>query len=312
MHWEKLGIVYAPDERTPWAASHAMVPTPFLIDDDTIRVFVTLCDGDFVGRPAFVDVDARDPRKIIRIASKPLMDIGAPSAFDDNGVLTCSVSRLDDGRIFMYYVGFELGVKVRYKLFTGLAISCDGAETFQRVQQTPVLERSDNEMTFRGGPFVLREEGTFKLWYVAGSGWEVIDGKSMPVYVLKYAESSDGVHWPKDGRTVMELTGIDEHGFGRPWVRKTANGKYRLFYSIRRRSLRAYRLGYAESDDGIHWLRKDDEMGLDVSPGSFDSDAIMYSAVIEAHGQTYCFYNGNDFGRDGFAVARLTGGPLST
>ncbi|PVX82302.1 hypothetical protein [Paraburkholderia unamae] len=311
MHWEKLGIVYAPDERAPWAVSHAMVPTPFLLNDNTIRVFVTLCDANFVGRPVYVDVDARDPKKILGVGPGPLMDIGVPSAFDDNGVLTCSVTRLDDGRIFMYYAGFELGVKVRYKLLTGLAVSSDNGERFERVQQTPVLERSDSEMTFRGGPFVFREDGVFKLWYVAGSGWEMIDGKPMPVYVLKYAESSDGVQWPKEGRTVLDLTGSDEHGFGRPWITKSANGKYQLYYSIRRRSLRAYRLGYAESDDGIHWLRKDDEMGLDVTPGSFDSDAIMYSAVINVHGQTYCFYNGNEFGRDGFAVARLTSAQIS-
>jgi hypothetical protein len=31
----------------------------------------------------------------------------------------------------------------------------------------------------------------------------------------------------------------------------------------------------------------------------------MYAAAITAHGKTWCFYNGNDFGRDGFALAEL-------
>lgn len=44
---------------------------------------------------------------------------------------------------------------------------------------------------------------------------------------------------------------------------------------------------------------------LDVTPGSFDSDAIMYAAPLDVDGTLYVFYNGNDFGRDGFAVARL-------
>lgn len=307
MRWDKLGIVYAPDERAPWAKSHAMVPTPFKLDDDTIRVFVTLCDENFVGRPGYVDVDARDPLRVLRVTMCPLMDIGAPGTFDDNGLLACSVIRLTDGRLFMYYAGFELGVKVRYKLFTGLSVSENNGETFTRVRQTPILDRSETEMTFRGGPFVRREHELFRLWYVAGSEWEEIDGKPMPIYVLKYLESKDGVNWAKEGQTVLDLTGDDEHGFGRPWVNILPNGKHQLFYSIRRRSLGAYRLGYAESDDGIHWVRMDDQMGLDVTPGSFDSDAIMYSAVISAHGQTYCFYNGNGFGKDGFAVARLVG-----
>ena len=29
----------------------------------------------------------------------------------------------------------------------------------------------------------------------------------------------------------------------------------------------------------------------------------MYAAVIEVDGRTYCYYNGNDFGKAGFAVA---------
>jgi hypothetical protein len=78
-----------------------------------------------------------------------------------------------------------------------------------------------------------------------------------------------------------------------------------MFYSIRRRSLSAYRLGYAESSDGRTWIRKDDKLDLDVSPGQFDSDAIMYAAPIDIDGRMYVFYNGNDFGRAGFAVAAL-------
>jgi hypothetical protein len=64
-------------------------------------------------------------------------------------------------------------------------------------------------------------------------------------------------------------------------------------------------MGYAESSDGRQWTRMDGRLGLDVTPGSFDSDAIMYAAPLDIDGVLYVFYNGNDFGRDGFAVARL-------
>jgi hypothetical protein len=80
-----------------------------------------------------------------------------------------------------------------------------------------------------------------------------------------------------------------------------------MFYSIRRRSLDAYRLGYAVSADGVRWERRDEDLNLDAGPERFDHQAIMYSAVIELIGSTYCFYNGNDFGRHGFAVAVRSG-----
>ena len=76
-----------------------------------------------------------------------------------------------------------------------------------------------------------------------------------------------------------------------------------MHYSIRKRSVAAYRLGYADSEDGVHWTRRDAELGLDVSPSGWDSEAVMYSAEISVAGRTYLFYNGNDFGRTGFGVA---------
>ena len=180
-----------------------------------------------------------------------------------------------------------------------------GGERFERYSKTPVLDRTDAELFFRGGPFAMLDGGIFKLWYVAGSEWTSLNGKPMPVYDLRYLESGDGICWADCGKPSMAITGEDEHGFGRPWVIKRGVNDYQLFYSIRRRSLGAYRLGYAESVDGIHWVRKDDEMGLDVSASGFDSEAIMYSAVINVEDRTYCFYNGNNFGEEGFAVAEL-------
>jgi hypothetical protein len=146
-------------------------------------------------------------------------------------------------------------------------------------------------------------EGGYRMWYVAGSTWEIVNGKEVPKYSLKYLDSKNPVDWGKEGVPCMDLN-VDEHGIGRPWI-IFENGVYRLYYSIRRISLGAYRLGYAESPDGIHWNRLDGKFGLDVTPGSFDSYGMSYSAVITVYDRTYCFYNGNDFGRDGFAVAVL-------
>lgn len=305
MKWTKLGLVYTPDGRQAWARTHAMVPTPIhLPEQDLIRIFITCCDGDGIGRPGYVDVHPSDPTVVVDACAEPLLDIGAGGTFDENGVLCTSVVRAPDGRLYMYYVGFEIGTRVRYRLLSGVAISEDDGRSFRRHSTTPILERSPQELYFRGGPFVRVEGGRFRMWYVGGSTWLDIGGKAMPEYRVKYLESADGLQWGPEGRTVIDITGDDEHGFGRPWVVGTP-GDLRMFYSVRRKSLAAYRMGYAESRDGLDWARRDAEMGLDVTPGSFDSDAIMYAAVIDTPAGLICYYNGNDFGRDGFAAARL-------
>lgn len=305
MKWRKLGVVWNTDGTAPWARSHAMGPTPLRLDRDTIRVFVTCLDDRGRGRPGYVDVAASDPTRVIGVCDDAVMDIGEPGSFDDNGLMVLSIVPRPDGELWMYYAGFEICTNIRYRILSGVAVSRDGGRTFGRMSSTPMLERSDAERFFRGGPFAMHDDGVFKLWYVAGSEWTSIHGKAMPVYDLRYQESADGLTWQRAGSLSMALTDPDEHGFGRPWVVKAGPRDYRLFYSIRKRSVGAYRLGYAESTDGLAWVRKDAEMGLDVSPGGVDSEAIMYSAVIDVDGRTYCFYNGNNFGEGGFCAAEL-------
>ena len=279
--------------------------TPVRQNDHVIRVYTTFCDAAGIGRPGYVDVSVHNPMEVLDVSQRPLLDLGQPGTFDENGMLTCAVTDLGGGRMYMYYVGFELGTKIRYRLLTGLAVSEDGGNTFRRHAPTPVLERSAAELYFRGGPYCLHEPQRFRLWYVAGSKWIDLSGKSMPVYDVRYAESADGIHWPDEGEVQIAITDQDEHGFGRPCVMVRPGRGYRMFYSVRRRSFGAYRLGYAESDDGHAWKRMDDRLNLDVTPGSFDSEAIMYAAPIEIGDRLYVFYNGNDFGRAGFAAAVL-------
>jgi hypothetical protein len=305
MRWRKLGLVYGPDGSSPWAHSHAMIPTPVLLNESVIRVFVTFCDSKGIGRPGYVDLQAKNPLHVLGVSKQPLLNLGKPGTFDENGLLTCSVTDLGAGKMFMYYAGFELGTKIRYRLLTGLAISEDGGNTFSRFAHTPILERSAAEVYFRGGPYCHFGPKLFRLWYVAGSEWIDLEGKSMPVYDIRYAESNDGINWPDQGEVHIPITEPDEHGFGRPCVIAKPQGGYRMFYSIRRRSFGAYRLGYAESEDGLRWTRMDNTLNLNVTPGTFDSDAIMYAAPIEIEGKLYVFYNGNNFGEKGFASAVL-------
>lgn len=304
MRWIKRGVIYRPNGSLWWARSHAYAPTPELRGDDTIRLYITCRDEKGIGRIGSVDVSASDPSEVRHVAEAPHLDIGVPGTFDENGVFATSVVDRPDGRKCLYYVGFELGRRIPYRLLTGLAISEDGGQTFRRWRTVPILERSASELLFRCGPHVVHEDGVFRMWYIAGSGWTEVDGKTLPVYEIRYAESKDGFKWPEEGRVVLPLTDPDEHGFGRPWV-MTEGGSCRMFYSIRKRSARAYRLGYAESTDGLAWRRKDAELGLDVSPSGWDSQAMCYSSVIRCKFGTYLFYNGNGMGETGFGYAVL-------
>lgn len=304
MKWLKHGVVWKPSGSRWWARTHATSPTPIWLRENTLRVYVQCRDEHDVGRVGYVDLDPGDPRRVIRESEAPVLDIGEPGAFDDNGVFQTAVLRIPDGRLFMYYVGFELCRKIRYRLLAGLAISDDEGETFRRLQSTPILERSPGEEHIRGGPWVVMEDGRFRMWYVAGGSWERIGDKQMPVYDLRYIESADGMHWPSQGRVVLPVNLAEEHGFGRPVVRRGPDG-LRMFYSIRRRDPARYRMGFATSADGLHWQRRDHLIGLDVSHEGWDSDSVEFGVDVETAGKTWLLYDGNDFGGTGFGIAEL-------
>ncbi len=301
MLWKKLGLVYAPNGEHEWAASHAFIPTSLMLAEDRIRVYVAFLDRNKVGRAGYVDVDARDPLRVLKVSAKPVLDVGEPGTFDDSGITPVCIFE-NQGTIYMYYVGWQLGVKVRYYLFVGLAVSKDGGETFTRYSQAPILDRSDGELFVRTAAHVMHDEGEWKMWYIAGDRWVEVNGKQVPTYNMRYLEAADNFAWERQGAVCLNLDDDgDEYGFGRPFVLKE-DGLYKMWYSIRTVS-KGYRLGYAESTDGGKWTRKDDQVGIDVSEHGWDSQMTCFACVQKTRYGTYMFYNGNNYGETGFGVA---------
>jgi hypothetical protein len=118
-------------------------------------------------------------------------------------------------------------------------------------------------------------------------------------HVLKYAESDDGINWRRDGKVILGLGSPEEYALCRPWVLRNDVG-YGMWFCHRGNE---YRLGYAESCDGVNWERRDDLAGLDVSEHGWDSEMIAYPSLCEHRGRRYLFYNGNSYGHSGFGVA---------
>lgn len=303
MAWEKLGRVYVPRGDAPWARRRAFLPTSLVLDDQRIRVFVACLDDELVGRLGYVDVDPSNPTNVLAVSERPVLDIGEPGMFDDSGVNPLSVFRRD-GRIWLYYMGWQTTAKVPYLLFTGLAYSDDEGLTFSRHARVPVLDRTPAEPLLRTGAFVLPVEGGgFRAWYSSGDGWITSEGRLRPTYGLRYAESEDGVTWPARGIPCLEPRRPDEYGLARPFV-LPHGGRLRMWFSVRSHS-RGYRLGYAESLDGVCWERRDQEAGIDVSLGGWDSAMVHSAWLQETRFGTYLFYNGNNYGETGFGVAAL-------
>jgi hypothetical protein len=301
--WQKLGRVFAPDGALWWARSYASFPTADVLGDGRIRVYFTSLDEKQDGRVGWIDVDADDPLRIADLSREPVLDIGALGEFDDCGANAFGVVG-GGARKFLYYQGWQRAQKVPFLIFSGVAVSDDGGHSFQKIARVPSLDRTAEEPYLRGAPFVMRDEGRFRMWYVSGSGWTLRNGEPKYRLSVRVTESPDGIQWRGGSTPCVEPDG-DEYALGRPCVIRDG-GMYRMWYSIRSFT-RPYRLGYAESPDGVVWTRRDDAVGLERSESGWDSEMICYAYVVDAGPHRYLFFNGNQHGSTGFGVARWEG-----
>jgi predicted GH43/DUF377 family glycosyl hydrolase len=275
-----------------------------LLDDDLLRIYVASCDDRTVGRVGYVDVLLERPSEVVRVSEEPVLDVGVPGSFDDNGVVPTCVVRVGD-ELRLYYTGYQLGTPdTPYSQLLGLAISRDGGDSFVRHSDGPVLEASDAETTTRGSAHVVATQEGFTMFYAGGSGWAERAGRRVPVYNVRRLESPDGLQWGPEGRVCLDFANDDEHAIARPWPIAPAAGLQRMLYSYRARS-HDYRIGLAVSADGEMWERRDQSAGISPSETGWDSEAVAYAAWVEHSGSDYLLYCGNGRGRTGFGYAEL-------
>lgn len=316
-YWRKLGKVFDPATVTgrPWMREFAQAPAT-LVFDDFVRVYFSCrpaadSQGRYVSHSAYVDLDRADLFKVLRVAKDPILKLGALGEFDEFGTYPVSVIRCGDV-LKAYYAGWTRCESVPFNVAIGCGISHDGGETFEKLGNGPVLSYSVNEPFILSGPKIRRFDGRWQLFYIAGRKWKVVDGRPEPVYKIRMATSSDGVHWHKLDRDLIESRIEEDEAQASPDV-FFASGVYHMFFCYRgstqyRGRENGYRIGYARSVNLVDWQRDDSLAGIAVSESGWDAEMISYPHLFELDGKTYMFYLGDQVGRHGFGVACLEGG----
>ncbi len=304
MIWEKLGRIWEPTGDRWWNIKYGMLPTPIYIEKKNIvRVFFGSADDNTFCRVSYIDLAADNITQIIGRSEEPVLNIGELGTFDDCGVVpSCTLQK--DNKLYLFTVGFQRCERVPYMLFAGLAESVDNGKYFTKTSKAPILPRNNFRPTSQGAPSVIFHNGIYKMWHWFSTRWIEVDGKLFLDYKIGYAESADAINWEmKDITCLAPDETKDEFAVARPWV-IFEDGLFKMWYSIRFIK-KMYRIGYAESVDGINWIRKDETVGIDVSNIGWDAEMVCYPAVIDVKGERYLFYNGNNNGINGFGVARL-------
>ncbi|MGB2897344.1 MAG: choice-of-anchor Q domain-containing protein [Anaerolineales bacterium] len=157
------------------------------------------------------------------------------------------------------------------------------------------------------GPTVLKDDGTYHMWYAGNNGSE---------FRIGHATSSDGITWVKDpANPVLDVGDVgdwDWLGIYSPDVVKIGDS-YKLWYSGETLP-QAWQTGHAESTDGTNWTRKD-MLIPEGPPGTFDTNSADHPAVLIDGSSYRVWYAGIDDSHTytiGHAEAQLCTGAAHT
>lgn len=300
--WTKLGRLYVPaaSGRHPKLATHAANPLPVHLQGDVYRVFYSGRDDTNRSSVGAVDIDIVR-REVVTDHHHPFFEHGPAGSFFADGV---SIGNC-----------YEAG-GVRYMLFMGWQAPAGGhwrGDIGRLVVDPDLTLRLDGAGPFMGGdatdpislsyPWVLRSGVRgFDMWYGSTRTWDAGNGEML--HTLRHARSDDGHQWTRTGGEVPYALGHAQ-AFSRPTVVRNERGDLDMWFSYRSGSGESYRIGYARSDDGIHWTLDLNSAGISISDNGWDAEMIEYPYVFDHRGQRYMLYNGNGYGRTGFGLAVL-------
>ena len=299
--WEKLGCLVRADGSIPWmhgfTGASAMVSRG---DEPVVDLYITGRDAgnrSMIGR-AQLELETA---KITDIESEPVLTPGELGAFDENGVSYPSLVR-DGDDLFMFYTGWMPTVLTPFQNHIGLAkLGEDGR--FHRVSRAPILPRTNEDYLSMGSCYAAIEDGVWRLWYTSWIEWGTAPDDPKHRYEIKHATSPDGRVWMRrDKAGCIGAEGGAEYAICRPSV-LSINGRWHMWYCYRGER---YRIGYAVSDDGVTWTRADHAVGIEPSGHGWDSHEQGYPHVIRRGDWLYMVYCGNEYGRKGLGLARLS------
>lgn len=312
--WKKLIRIFNPTnvKNVYWINEFAQAPS-VLIFKDFIRVYFSSRPKpnnkkQYLSYTGFLDLDRNNLFDIINIASQPILPLGDKGSFDEFGIYPTSVIKNND-EIIAYYAGWTRCESVPFNVAIGMAKSTNGGKTFTKIGNGPVLSYSLDEPFVLSGPKIRRFNNQWYLFYIAGCKWIPNEGKPEPVYKIRMARSKDGINWIKENRNLIENKIEEDEAQASPDVFFYDN-KYHMFFCYRnslnyRGKKGGYRIGYASSDDLLHWKRNDNKAGITISEQGWDSEMIAYPHVFKLDQKIYMLYLGNSVGKYGFGIAEL-------
>jgi hypothetical protein len=299
MKWEKLGLIYEVNGGHPLLLSHASNPLAVHLSGDEFRVYFSGRDIHNKSSVGWVDINIIS-KNVLKLGSEPLISFGTEDSFYSHGISIGNLYKAPNHRQYILFMAWQIRGKNHWRGDIG-RLELKDIDTLDLSPNAPFMTTDQEDKISLSYPHIEFHDGVYKMWYGSTIDWSSENGEM--IHVIKYATSKDAENWEKHGVAIPYELGTAQ-AFSRPTVLIDDDG-YHMWYSYRDGSGTKYRIGYSNSDDGVFWKNHLDDVGLNVSEQGWDSEMICYPFVFNHKGEKYMLYNGNDFGRVGFGLAKL-------
>ncbi len=315
MKWLKVGHIFNPiNYKLPNDCTLFAQSPQTLVFDDFVRIYFSTRKKDFNGKYlshiSFIDYNF-ERNEIINISNHTVIELGKLGTYDEHGIFPLNIFK-DENKILAYIGGWSRRKFISVETSIGISQSFDNGLTFKRLGEGPVLTSSLNEPFLVGDPFVAKYNNIYYMWYIYGKKWILSDKSEQAerVYKIGYAISNDGLNWEKQNKQIIsdKISSIECQAL--PTVIEH-NKKYHMIFcyrdafEFRTNSEKSYKLGYAFSDDLKNWTREDNLLEINFTENQWDSNMQCYPHLFYFKNDIYLLYNGNEFGKYGFGLAKL-------
>ncbi len=310
--WENQGQIFSIYDLRKIDPDLEFAKSPqFLLVNDLPMFYFTSqkkdSTGKWVSRPYWVRFNPSFS-VVTEFSRQPILEKSSLGAFDEHGIFPFSPVKIDK-KYLAYTTGWSRRKSVDIEMSIGVSVSDDGLN-FKRISTGPVMTSSVNEPFLVGDAFVRKYDNSFFMWYIFGDKWLVPKegGDPQRRYKIAQAVSEDGLHWSRKSEYIISVKDHNECQ-ALPSVIFFRNKYhmafcYRDMFDFRNRGEGSYKLGYASSTDLKNWVRNDSFFSSISNRTTWDATMQCYPNLFIFDDSLYCAYNGNEFGKSGFGLAK--------
>jgi hypothetical protein len=256
-------------------------------------------DSDFRGQIGYVDFRIQNTIKIIGRSEEPVVKLGSKGSFSEYGTGLGTTWPKENPEKLLF-IGFSRPEGFKFKAFSGTVDFSQNDWGFANTEKYPLFDDRLGGSTIVGVHDVIEFEGFLYFFVSIGNGFEVISGKEFPRYEVSLFRSKSfsdlslvkhriaAAEFPtyRIGRPQIYRT---DKGFEMIVTAGTINGSYepRVFYS----------------KNLVDWEENAITTFSENRITGVDDLHQCYLSRFQLSGREFIFYNGNNMGVDGLALA---------